>query len=188
MAETNPLDLSDSGVLARFHAGDRGVMGALYQESFDSVDGAVARVLRGADRETVVREVYLRLLDHPDLRRSFQGGSFAAWADTLAYHQAVDFWRRHRRETSWNENEGPPILDVTTRVMEERAELRVFIDRFVRETLPPKWLSVFQARFLEGLDQREAACRLGMHRITLAYQETRIRKLLRASTRAWVKP
>ena len=39
--------------------------------------------------------------------------------------------------------------------------------------------SVFEARFVRQLTQREAASTLGISRTTLAYQEHRIRKLLR---------
>jgi RNA polymerase sigma-70 factor (ECF subfamily) len=45
--------------------------------------------------------------------------------------------------------------------------------------LPPAWLDVFQARFIDHLSQCEAAARLGKRRTTLAYQELRIRRLLR---------
>ncbi len=101
----------------------------------------------------------------------------------MAHNLAVDFWRRHRRETSLAEDAGPPLVDAQSRRMEERAALSAFIERFVREALPGKWAPVFQARFVEQLDQREAARRLGMHRTTLAYRELRIRKLLRAYLR-----
>ena len=72
--------------------------------------------------------------------------------------------------------------------MEERAALSVFIARFLREALPEEWGPIFQARFVEQLDQREAARRLGMHRTTLAYREVRIRKLLRAYLRKRSSP
>jgi len=183
MPADQPLDLNDESLRAMFHVGDRALMGRLYQESYQGVDAAVGGVLRGADRETVVHELYLRLLDRPELRRNFAGGSVHAWLATLAHNLAVDFWRRHRRETSFAEYAIPPLADEQSRRMEERAALRVFIERFRREALPEKWGSIFQARFVEQLDQREAARRLGMHRTTLAYRELRIRKLLRAYLR-----
>jgi RNA polymerase sigma-70 factor, ECF subfamily len=182
----HPIDLEDASQMALFHAGDRALMGRVYQETYQGVDAAVGRVLRGADRETVVQELYLRLLDKPELRRSFAGGSLHAWLSTLAHNQAVDFWRRYRREIPVGEHElspTPPSIEGQTRRMEERVELRLFIDRFLRESLPEKWAPVFQARFVEQLDQRSAAKRLAMHRTTLAYQELCIRRLLRAFVR-----
>jgi RNA polymerase sigma-70 factor, ECF subfamily len=183
-----PLDLDDESQRALFHAGNRALMGRLYQESYDGVDAAVGRVLRGADRETVVHDLYLRLLDRPELRRNFTGGSVHAWLATLAHNLAVDYWRRYRRETSLDEDASPPLVDTQSRRMEERAALCVFIERFRREALPEKWGPVFQARFVEQWDQREAARRLGMHRTTLAYRELRIRKLLRAYLRKRASP
>jgi RNA polymerase sigma-70 factor (ECF subfamily) len=38
---------------------------------------------------------------------------------------------------------------------------------------------VFETRFLLGLEQKEAAARLGISRTTLAYQEYRVKALLR---------
>ena len=183
-----PLDLDDESLRALFHAGDRALMGRLYQESYQGVDAAVGCVLRGADRETVVQELYLRLLDRPNLRRNFAGGSIHAWLATLAHNLAVDYWRRHRRETSLAEDAVPVLADAQSRRMEERAALSVFIARFLREALPEEWGPIFQARFVEQLDQREAARRLGMHRTTLAYRELRIRKLLRAYLRKRSSP
>lgn len=180
------IDMEDASQMALFHAGDRALMGRVYQETYQGVDAAVGRVLRGADRETVVHELYLRLLDKPELRRSFGGGSLHAWLCTLAHNQAVDFWRHYRREIPLGEPgrlPPSPVIDGQARRMEERVELRMFLDRFLRETLPEKWVPVFQTRFVEQLDQRSAAKRLGLHRTTLAYQELRIRRLLRAFVR-----
>ena len=53
------------------------------------------------------------------------------------------------------------------------------IERFRREVLPAKWADVFEHRFLRQLSQAEAAELLGIGRTTLAYQETRVRRLLR---------
>src|SRR3954469_20968831 len=84
--------------LVAFHAGDRDVLEACYRAHFQRVDQTVGRVLRGADKETVVQELFLQLLSNGELRRSFSGGAFAAWIATLARNRAIDFWRRHRRE------------------------------------------------------------------------------------------
>jgi DNA-directed RNA polymerase specialized sigma24 family protein len=56
----------------------------------------------------------------------------------------------------------------------------VLVARFRERVLPPRWEPVFRARFLEQLDQREAARQLGIPRTTLVYHERRIRALLRA--------
>jgi RNA polymerase sigma-70 factor (ECF subfamily) len=177
-----PFNLDDESTRLRFLAGDRELFGRLYRETYETVDAAVGRVLRGADRDTVVHDVYFRLLTRPELRRSFTGGSLHAWLATLAYNLAVDFWRRHHRETSL-EAEGPPLVDPMVRRVEEQAELKLFIDRFKRDGLPEELWPLFHARFIERLDQREAARRLGLHRTTLAYRELRVRRYLKAFLR-----
>ena len=177
-----PFNLDDESARLRFQAGDREFFGHLYRETYETVDAAVGRVLRGADRDTVVSDLYLRLLTKPELRRSFTGGSLRAWLATLAHNLAVDFWRRNRRETSL-EADGPPLIDPMVRRVEEQAELKLFIDRFKRDGLPEELWPLFQARFIERLDQREAARRLGMHRTTLAYRELRVRRYLKAFLR-----
>jgi RNA polymerase sigma-70 factor, ECF subfamily len=139
-------------------------------------------VLRGADKETVVHEVFLQLLSRADLRRGFSGGGFAAWLATVARHQAIDFWRRHRREQSLEQlppDAVPAEQAQPTERFERTVEAHLLIDRFRREALPPKWADVFEARFVGGLDQRSAAARLGISRTTLAYQEMQVRRLLR---------
>lgn len=182
MSPDKAFDLDGAASLKRFHEGDRELLGLLYRETYEAVDTAVGRVLRGADRETVVHDVYLRLLSKPELRRSFTGGSVRSWLMTIAYNLAVDFWRHHRRETSLEDPE-TSLVDPLSRRMEDRAELNLFVERFRRDGLPEQLWPLFQVRFVERLHQREAARRLGIHRTTLAYRELRVRRLLRAFLR-----
>jgi len=164
--------------LSWFHAGERRAIEACYHEHVGTVDRAVGRVLGGADRETVVQEVFLRLLANAELRRAFQGGSFPSWIGTIARNQAIDFARRRLRETTLDDRP-PEELPTATAELERKAEARILVERFRKEHLPEKWQGVFQARFLEQLDQPVAAKRLGIARTTLAYQEHCIRRLLK---------
>ena len=164
----------DAEWLARFHGGARDVMEECYREHFATVLRAVGRVVRGVDRETIVQEVFFRLLSSAKLRAGFQGGSLAGWLATVAHHQAVDTLRHYGRELPRAELElGRPDA------LGDEAEARLLVERFRRECLPPRWERVFQARFLEQRSQREAAALLGLARTTLAYQEHRIRRLLK---------
>ncbi|MGC4117529.1 MAG: sigma-70 family RNA polymerase sigma factor [Myxococcales bacterium] len=166
--------------LESFHAGEACALEACYREHFEVVDGAVGRLLRGADRETVVHEVFYRVVSDPRFRQSFRGGSLGAWLATVARNLATDHLRAQQR------HRGVP-LDEAGEIPEpqaadggaDAAEARMLVDRFRAEVLPAKWARVFQARFIEQRDQRDAAKQLGMARTTLAYQELRIRSLLR---------
>jgi len=161
--------------LDRFHAGARDVLEGCYRDHFRTVDQAVGQILRGADRETVVQEVFLQLVSDADLRRGYAGGFFAGWLATLARSRAVDFWRRYRRERPLDELPAEqPSPEPGSRL-----EARLMVSRFVEDALPAKWAGVFEARFLAGLDQRAAARRLGISRTTLAYQELQVRRCLK---------
>jgi RNA polymerase sigma-70 factor (ECF subfamily) len=161
--------------LEAFHAGARGVLEDCYRTHFRTVDAAVGQVLRGADRETVVQEVFLQILSSGDLRRSFVGGRFSSWVATVARNRAIDFWRRYRREEPLQEAPSEPAEPEAAR----RMEARLMVAQFIKDELPEKWRGVFETRFLAELDQRTAASRLGMSRTTLAYQEMQVRRLLK---------
>ncbi|MBK8480657.1 MAG: sigma-70 family RNA polymerase sigma factor [Proteobacteria bacterium] len=165
--------------LARFHAGDREVLAACYRDHYRTVEQSCGTILGGADRETVIHEVFLALLSQQTVRASFKGGSLGAWLRTLGRHRAIDFQRRHRREGPLPEAGSEPVaVDGDPFREAERSEAERLIDRFRREQLPAKWAAVFEARFIRQLSQRDAARALGMHRTTLAYQEQRLRWLL----------
>lgn len=166
--------------LERFHGGSREVLARVYEEQFDAVRSAVGRVLRGADQETVVHQVFYRLVAEPRTRTGFRGGDLGAYLRRIAVNQAVDYARKHGRECSCSPQEalrlaesqpgGESSLD---------PEQLLLVARFRSEHLPPAWVAVFDARFLGGLSQREAAVRLGLRRTTLAYQELCIRARLK---------
>ena len=147
-----------------------------YREHFATVERAVGSLLEAADRETLIHEVFSQLLAREELRRSFRGGSFAAWLAAVARNRAIDVRRRITRET------GPPAeCDDSTgsRDWQEAADARMLVERFRRDYLKPEWWNVFELRFLQRLSQREAAERLSMHRSTVVYREIRIRRQLK---------
>jgi RNA polymerase sigma-70 factor, ECF subfamily len=167
----------DDRWLQRFHAGERDTLELVYRRHFQTVHGAVGSVLVGADRETVIHEVFLRVLNEAGFRQSFRGGDLGAWLAVVGRNHAIDYARRRNREA-------PAGIEVaawrsTGDDMARSSEARLLIERFQREVLPPQWRAMFEARFLRHLSQNEAAAELGMRRSTLAYQELRIRQLLR---------
>jgi RNA polymerase sigma-70 factor (ECF subfamily) len=161
----------------RFHTGEKPVLEGIYREHFETVDGAVGTVLVGADRETVIHEVFLRLLNNEGLRRSFRGGDLGAWLAVVSRNHAIDYVRRRNRERPGGIEVGRDGSDAGG--FARSAEARLLIERFCREILPAPWRGVFEARFLGCLSQSEAAAALGMRRTTLAYQELRITEMLR---------
>ncbi len=153
---------------------------ACYRQYFTVVSAAVGRYLRGADQETVIHEVFFKLMTDAQMRQSFRGGSLGAWLSRVARNRAIDYVRKHKRETIV-----PPQVALELSAVKQSAdptpeqEWALFIDQFRRAYLPRKWAPVFELRFTVGLSQREAAAKLGIRRTTLAYQEQRILARLR---------
>lgn len=170
---------SEPDWLTAFHAGHREALEQCYREHFVTVERSVGRHLSAADRDTLIHEVFYRLLSDAELRHSFRGGSFAAWISRVAANQAIDYRRRLQRETPL---EGSSPLEQMTQgaaQLDDDIDARSLIEAFRKTRLPAKWAPVFEARFIRQLDQHEAARSLEMRRTTLAYQEHRIGRLLR---------
>lgn len=171
------VNTTGSEWIERFHDGERRTLSACYEDHFAIVERSVGRFVSGADRETVIHEVFLRLLQDRALRQHFSGGSFAAWLTTIAKNHSIDWLRRHSRETSL-------APEVAARLADEqgdssRTEARLLVDQFKRRLSPDEVL-LFERRFLEQLSQREAAKELSLHRTTLVYREMKLRRRLRA--------
>jgi RNA polymerase sigma-70 factor (ECF subfamily) len=169
------MDHKESGDLDAFHRGDRGALEACYRDHFDGLFHSLAGMLDPVDRETIIHEVFFRLLTQPEARKGFQGGSMGGWLRTLARNQAIDYLRRLGRSAPLD---AIPEASGAEEPLDDRLDLERTVARF-REVCPPKWIRVFELRFLRQLDQRSAAKTLGISRTTLAYQEMRVRMLLR---------
>jgi RNA polymerase sigma-70 factor (ECF subfamily) len=179
------LTMSDVDILAQdhwlalFHAGSRRILKKLYNEHFCTVEKAAGKILPDADKETVIHEVFLRIFTDKHVRENFRGGSLVAWLTTITKNQAIDFLRRTRKEFMANPEFVARQADSSTHDLEDRLQAKMLIDIFRRDHLPGKWSKVFEARFIRQLSQREVARDLNMPRTTVAYQEHRIRTLLR---------
>jgi RNA polymerase sigma-70 factor (ECF subfamily) len=175
----NPPDQLAEDDLAGFHRGDRAVLERCYLEHFDTVSRAVGSVLGGVDRESAIHDFFARLIGDEGMRKSFQGGALGGWLWVSARRSAIDAARaaNREREVLARLSQEPANAEQPDSAVE--AERRRLIARFRAGPLPAKWVPVFEARFLRQLTQREAATELGMRRTTLAYQELRIRGLLR---------
>jgi RNA polymerase sigma-70 factor (ECF subfamily) len=171
--------MTDEDWLRRFHDGERTVIEECYRDHFKTVERSVGAILAGADKETVVHEVFFRLITKPEVRANFRGGSLAGWMATVARNYAVDHVRRYALEEAVAPEVATRLADSTVPTFEDSIDARHLVEQFRRECLSPAWDRVFVARFIEQLSQREAAARLSMRRTTLAYQELRIRRLLR---------
>ena len=168
---------TDDDWVRRFHRGDRAVIEQIYVDYFATIESAISRIVDGPERETVIHEVFVRLLERPEMREGFRGGSIAAWLTTVARNRAIDVVRRRTRETAVLD-----ALDRDDRDDDEPTDLAEAARRQLaafRVTLPEEWRAVFDACFVEQRSQRDAARALGVARTTLAYRELQIRRRLR---------
>tara|TARA_Y100001934_G_C12056709_1_gene633342 strand:+ start:128 stop:685 length:558 start_codon:yes stop_codon:yes gene_type:complete len=172
---------TDEQWLKRFHAGDPALISEVYREHFDAASAAVARYLRGPDGETVVQDIFLKMVSDQHFRENFKGGGFRAWLNTVARNRAIDFIRKHRHEKLSADGEmQEEVPEIKEQSFVGRLEARQLIEQFRANELPEKWRDVFEARFMRQLTQREAAAELKIPRTTIAYQEIRIRRKLEA--------
>ncbi len=156
--------------LAAFHAGERWALEECYREQFARVAAAARSVVGPVDAETIIHEVFCRLLDNASMRASFRGGSLGAWLTQVVVRSAIDDIRRRQREVAVEEAE---LI-----ANDEDVEAKLTIAAFRAGPLPPELDAVFDARFLRQLSQRDAARELGIPRSTLVYQEQKVRDLL----------
>ena len=126
-----------------------------------------------------MHEVFLRLMNDGGFQREACGASLPGWLATVARNHAIDYQRRRRFERPTATDPELPDARLDAERFERRAEARLLIERFRTEQLPAKWAPVFELRFIRQLGQVEAARELGISRTTLAYQEYRVRALLR---------
>jgi RNA polymerase sigma-70 factor (ECF subfamily) len=166
--------------LDAFHRGDRQALHECYVDHVDTAEQAIGRILEGADKETVIHELFYRLISDADLRAKFRGGSLRAWIGVVARNLAIDYARRRRRERPSELAPHAARDSHPQTTIEASIEARQVVARFRETHLPAKYRRVFDARFVQQLDQSEAARVLGMHRTTLLYQESRIRRLLKS--------
>lgn len=170
-----------------FHAGGREVLTWVYREHVARVERAVSRYCRGVDAEGVVHEVFLMLIERPDVRKTFSGGDLGAWLATIAARRAIDHLRRQRR---WTLLDDPRSLEGKLEPVDEEqglihrdqlARLEAALEGFAAEVLPEldeRQASIFEQRYVQRRSQVEAAQRLGLARTTLIDGEQRLLRRL----------
>lgn len=94
---------SEAAWLELFQRGDKRTLQDCYLNHFATVQRAIRGILDETDQETLIHELFTRLIARAELRSSFQGGSFAAWLATVARNQAIDYRRKIARERTLNE-------------------------------------------------------------------------------------
>jgi RNA polymerase sigma-70 factor (ECF subfamily) len=194
----------DRELLARFRAGERKALEAVYRHYAPQLSSMVFRGLAtqgGRVRATgpfevgaVVQETFARALQER-ARLAYDGLTpYISYLSAIARNHLLNE-RRVREEpadalaidaaASSAANGGAALSNAPRRPDEvaEENELRHLVDRFLG-TRTPLERNIFQARFVDRLTQDEAAERVGLSRIQVRRAEARLRRDLLASFKA----
>jgi RNA polymerase sigma-70 factor, ECF subfamily len=185
-------------LLRAFRAGDRMALETVYRAYVDKVaglvrfgfassrsgGGVVSLGNRPDDLADLVQEVFARSFSR-SARESFDGlRDYGPYLFTVARNVVIDWFRRASRELPTDVVHLERALDEVSKVDDE-PELP-WADQSTMEIvqaflagLAPEMRRVHQARYAQGLSQRDAAAALGVSRQNLRTLEGRLRDGLR---------
>ena len=130
-----------------------------------------------AEAEDVAQEAFLRAYEKLDSLRDRE--KFRAWVNRIVFRLALNRKRGYRRrlvrDTEWQVNESPAMVDGT-----EEAERHVMLDRLRREIerLPEKLRSVLRLSLVEEMEAADVGAVLGIPAGTVRSRLHSARKLL----------
>ena len=130
-----------------------------------------------ADAEDVAQEAFLRAYQKFDSLREAE--KFRGWVNRIVFRLALNrkrgYRRRLARDTAWQINESPAMVDGAKEV-----EQQVMLDRLRTEIerLPKKLRSVLQLSLVEEMDAADVGAVLGIPAGTVRSRVHTARKLL----------
>lgn len=161
----------------------RAPLAALFEEHASSLKRmlgarnprAQTRVRADKDPEDLVQEAFLCALSYA--RRAPTQPLTRAYLLTIARNLEIDRWRRRRGQTSVGLDTGrgevaavcPDVMAAEREQREQTETLAYYV-----ENLSPPLSCVYEARFVRGLSQRDAAVSLGLSRRQLRTIERRL--------------
>lgn len=194
MADNDTLE-GDPALLTAFRRGDRVALGRVYRRYVQDVaaslrrgvrvvvDGQIVRVgtnMGDADIEALVQDTFLRAFQ-PAARLAFDGlRPFGAWVATIARNVAIDRARAAKKDAAnvslqAIDDLGDDDVDPTWAI--EADELDTVVATTVA-TWPEREREFFRLRFVDGLQQRDAATALGLSVVTIRRLDARLRSTL----------
>jgi RNA polymerase sigma factor (sigma-70 family) len=159
--------------IAAFRAGHEAAIRKVYVAHAPTLMSDMRRHTGPAEAEAVVHDVFLELLQNPQLRAQFTGGVLLAWLRQIARLKALEHLRRARQPTPIDRAE--PVLS-----NEADLEARDVVARFIAACVPEEQKPFFGMRFLNRQTQVEIAIHLGIPRSTLEGWEHRLIEKFRA--------
>jgi RNA polymerase sigma-70 factor, ECF subfamily len=184
-------------LLERFRAGDEEAMATVYWACVDRVTGIVRAILRAcaagealgpgevdARMADIVQEVFVKAFA-PEARRSFDATRpYEPYLAQIARNVAVDCWRQTRRYVLVDLDRLIDQLSLEAETdsggthARSDAETVALVNRYLAE-LDDKSRRVYEALYVRGLSQRDAAQVLGLGRQVVRTREANLRSGLR---------
>ena len=175
MSSADPKAVTtDLALVLAVRSGDQAAMGSLY-DRYSSVVYAVAlRVLGDTGAaEDVLQEVFLQLWRNPSAFDAGRG-NLGPWLAVIARNRAIDWLRKRRPETDFED----VVVSVTPDMASEAEKARVMSKvRNALGEMPPPQRKALEMAYFEGLTHTEIAAKTGE---PLGTVKTRIRSGLLA--------
>lgn len=189
-----PGELTDSELIARIRAGERGLFESLMRRHNERLYRA-ARAVMGdeSEIEDIMQQAYLNAFAHLD---AFESRSqFSTWLTRIALNEAFARRRRRRKIVSAEDaaeerGRGNPMdeLNAPQPDPERQAyasELHRLVERVVDE-LPESYRVAFVLRDIEGLSTAETGEALGLREEAVKTRLHRARSMIRKSITAQI--
>ena len=171
---TTPVDDGTARLVARARLGDRSAFGALYEEFAPFVHGVLLSLVKPAEAQDLVHDVFLKALRA--LGQLEDDGRFAPWIATMARNRGRDLLRSRRRDVEELTDEAAPAVvgEDDLGESEEAAQALAAI-----RSLPDAYRETLVLRLVEGLPGDEIARRTGLTHGSVRVNLCRGMKLLR---------
>lgn len=160
-------------LMVRVSEGDEKSLMVIYDRYSSLAYGIAFHVLRDASAaEDIMQEVFLRLWRDP---KAFDAnrGSLSAWITINARHRAVDYWRKHRRESQLPEDSQSEEAAIShPEYMPDMEKVRAIL-----RALPAAQRDLLELSYFAGLSHSEIVTRSGL---PLGTVKSRIRRALQS--------
>jgi len=151
-------DFDDQPLVRAAQAGDRAAFGQLYQRYARMVHGLLLARVPVSAAEDLVQDVFLQAL--PRLKSLRDTSRFGAWLAAIARNRAMDFHRRARPDTSFDEQIG--AIEVSQNARSNLAVEDGMALLSALRQLPDAYREPLILRFVEGMTGPEIAERTGL--------------------------
>lgn len=151
-------EIDEQPLVRAAQAGDRGAFGQLYQRYARMVHGVLLARVPTSAAEDLVHDVFLQAL--AGMKSLRDASRFGAWLAAIARNRAMDFHRRARPDSPFEEQIG--AIEAGQRVQNDLAVEDGMALLNALRALPEAYREPLILRFVEGMTGPEIAERTGL--------------------------